>query len=157
MLGAWVLIAACSAHAAGSSDRHSRSASRGDARSAEGPVLRVGATQRGKASWYGKRYHGRKTASGERFDSTALTAAHRTLPFGTKVRVKNLDNGRTVDVHINDRGPFRRKERIIDVSEAAAQQLRIVGSGVAPILLEVLALPAGVAARSARPASRAAP
>ena len=148
MLGAWSLLAACSAPAAGSPARSSRSASRGPtpsaespAQSADGPALRVGATQRGKASWYGRRYHGRKTASGERFDRNALTAAHRTLPFGTEVRVTNSNNDRSVDVRINDRGPFRRKERIIDVSEAAARALGIIGPGVAPITLEILALP----------------
>ena len=86
----------------------------------------------GLASYYGKRFHGRRTASGERFDAQALTAAHRTLPFGTRVRVINLRNGREVLVKINDRGPFR-KDRVIDVSRAAADALDMVGHGVTPV------------------------
>lgn len=86
----------------------------------------------GRASFYGKRFHGRRTASGERFDATALTAAHRTLPFGTTVRVVNLSNGREVLVRINDRGPFRR-DRVIDVSRAAADALDMVGHGVTTV------------------------
>lgn len=97
--------------------------------------------ERGQAGWYGDRYHGRKTASGERFDQHALTAAHRTLPFGTMVEVKNLDNGRTVTVRINDRGPFGRKTRIIDVSRAAAGELDMVRSGVAPVELRIVGQP----------------
>jgi rare lipoprotein A len=93
---------------------------------------------RGLASWYGGRFHGRKTASGERFDMHQLTAAHRTLPFGTVVRVKSLVNGRTVDVRINDRGPFLRK-RVIDLSRAAAQALGLLdaGTGTKPVVLSV--------------------
>jgi len=93
--------------------------------------------QRGKASWYGRRFQGRKTASGERFDRHALTAAHRKLPFGTRVRVTNLKNGRTVIVRINDRGPFG-SGRVIDVSEAAAKRLRMIRAGVVPVKVEVL-------------------
>lgn len=89
---------------------------------------------RGKASWYGPRFHGRRTASGERYDQHALTAAHRTLPFGTLVRVRSLVNGREVDVRINDRGPFTRG-RVIDVSRAAAEQLGMLGIGVKDVLL----------------------
>jgi len=91
----------------------------------------------GMASWYGREHHGRRTASGERFDMNALTAAHRTLPFGTRVRVTNLDNGRAVEVHINDRGPFRRG-RILDVSKAAAAELRMIGPGTARVRIEVV-------------------
>jgi rare lipoprotein A len=97
------------------------------------------AIESGQAGWYGKRYHGRKTSSGERFDQNALTAAHRTLPFGTVVQVKNLTNGRTVDVRINDRGPFGRKTRIIDVSRAAARALDMERAGVAPVELRIVA------------------
>ncbi len=75
----------------------------------------------GMASWYGKRFHGRQTASGDVFDMNAFTAAHPSLPFGTRVRVTNLDNGRSVIVKINDRGPFV-KRRIIDVSRRAAEE-----------------------------------
>jgi rare lipoprotein A len=89
---------------------------------------------RGKASFY---WHGQKTASGERFNPGSMTAAHRSLPFGTKVRVTNVRNRRSVVVRINDRGPFV-KGRIIDVSRAAAQQLGMVGQGVAQIEMAVL-------------------
>jgi rare lipoprotein A len=93
--------------------------------------------QVGKASWYGARHHGRRTASGERFDQHALTAAHRTLPFGTMVRVTSRANGRSVVVRINDRGPHG-KGRIIDVSFAAAKRLGLVDAGVAPVRLEIV-------------------
>ncbi len=93
--------------------------------------------QRGKASWYGGKFHGRKTASGERFDKHALTAAHRSLPFDSIVRVTNLANGRRVRVRINDRGPFIRG-RIIDVSEGAARKLKMRRAGVVRCKLEVL-------------------
>lgn len=91
----------------------------------------------GTASYYGKAHHGKRTASGERFNQNALTAAHRTLPFGTRVKVTNLDNGRSVVVRINDRGPFGRG-RIIDLSKAAAEQLNMLRSGTAPVRLEGL-------------------
>ena len=91
----------------------------------------------GKASWYGPKFHGRRTANGEIFNSNALTAAHRHLPFGTKVRVTNVRNGRSVIVRINDRGPFI-KGRIIDVSAGAARKLNMIGSGIATVQLEIL-------------------
>jgi rare lipoprotein A len=94
---------------------------------------------RGKASWYGPRFHGKKTATGEIFDQQKLTAAHKTLPLGTKAIVTNLENGNTVEVEINDRGPYV-PGRVIDVSYAAAKQLGILKSGVAPV--EVQPLPA---------------
>lgn len=94
--------------------------------------------QEGQASWYGDPYHGRRAASGEVFDKNKLTAAHRTLAFDTWVRVENQANGRTVDVRINDRGPFV-AGRIIDLSEAAARELDMVRSGVAPVQVRVLA------------------
>jgi rare lipoprotein A len=93
--------------------------------------------QTGMASFYAGEHDGRRTASGERFDMRALTAAHRTLPFGTRVRVVNLANGREVTVRINDRGPFARG-RILDVSYAAARRLGFVGAGVARVKIEVL-------------------
>jgi rare lipoprotein A len=96
-----------------------------------------GRGQEGQASWYGREQHGHLTANGERFDMNALTAAHRTLPMGTRVRVTNLRNGRSVVVRINDRGPYSRG-RIIDVSYAAARQLGIIDAGVAPVRLEVV-------------------
>ena len=86
------------------------------------------------ASYYGKQYHGRKTASGERFNMHALTAAHRTLPFDTMVRITNVATGQSVIVRINDRGPFVRG-RVIDVSPAAARALGF--SGVASVSLNV--------------------
>jgi len=93
---------------------------------------------RGLASWYGrKRMQGRRTASGERFDRHALTAAHRTLPFGTIVEVREPRSGRTVRVRINDRGPLSRK-REIDLSYAAARQLGILGAGVAQVEIRPL-------------------
>jgi rare lipoprotein A len=94
-------------------------------------------TLRGLASWYGERHHGGLTASGERFDMYALTAAHRTLPMGTRLRVTNLTNGRSVVVIVNDRGPWIRA-RIIDLSYAAAHRIGLINAGTAPIQLEVL-------------------
>ncbi|QIQ88068.1 septal ring lytic transglycosylase RlpA family protein [Erythrobacter sp.] len=91
----------------------------------------------GTASYYGRRFHGRRTANGERFDMNALTAAHRTLPFGSIVRVTNPSNGRSVTVRINDRGPFARG-RVIDVSRAAAEELGLIRRGHAPVELELL-------------------
>jgi rare lipoprotein A len=91
----------------------------------------------GNASWYGKPHQGRKTASGERFDMNALTAAHRTLPFGTRVLVTNLRNGRAVEVRINDRGP-QIPDRIIDLSYAAARALGAVGDGVFRVRIAVV-------------------
>jgi len=91
-------------------------------------------TQRGLASWYGE---SQMTASGERFDRHALTAAHRTLRFGTRVRVTNERNGRSVIVRVNDRGPYARG-RIIDLSEAAARALHMIDAGVVPVTLEVV-------------------
>jgi len=93
--------------------------------------------EEGIASWYGKKYHGRRTSSGERYDMHGMTAAHRTLPFGTVVRVTNLRNGRTVRVTINDRGPFV-DGRIIDLSYRAATELDMVRDGVAPVIVELL-------------------
>ena len=90
------------------------------------------AIQRGPASWYGPGFHGRLTASGERFNSSAMTAAHRTLPFGTRVRVEHASSGRSVVVRINDRGPYAGR-RIIDLSRASAQALGI--GGVATVTL----------------------
>lgn len=96
----------------------------------------------GLASWYGRLHHGKRTASGETYDMHQLTAAHRTLPLGTRVLVTNVENGRTVEVRINDRGPFIRN-RVLDLSYAAAQQLGAVGDGVIPVSLKVVARSAG--------------
>ncbi|WP_379921051.1 septal ring lytic transglycosylase RlpA family protein [Erythrobacter sp. R86502] len=92
---------------------------------------------RGSASYYAARFNGRRTASGERFDNSAMTAAHRTLPFGTRLRVTNPANGRSVVVRVNDRGPFTRG-RLIDVSRAAADELGMVARGHADVELAVI-------------------
>ncbi len=96
-----------------------------------------GYAETGMASWYGPGFNGRKTASGERFNQKALTAAHKTLPFGTMVRVENLANGREVVVRINDRGPFAAR-RIIDLSKGAAQKLGMIASGTARVRVTAL-------------------
>jgi rare lipoprotein A len=89
------------------------------------------------SSWYGKEFDGRPTASGERFDMNGVSAAHRTLPLGTKVRVTNLENDREVELKINDRGPFV-KGRILDCSYGAARELGFAGAGLARVRIEVL-------------------
>ena len=91
----------------------------------------------GIASYYGRRFHGRRTANGERFNMRAMTAAHKTLPFGTKVRVTNPRNGRSVVVRINDRGPFIRG-RTIDLSRAAAQKIGMISRGHARVTMEIV-------------------
>jgi rare lipoprotein A len=95
------------------------------------------AATEGMASYYGKGFHGRRTASGKRFDQHAMTAAHRTLRFGTRLRVTHLRNQRSVVVTVNDRGPFV-KGRVIDLSRAAASRLGMLSSGVARVRIEVL-------------------
>lgn len=108
----------------------------------EEPLREVaeGWQEEGEASWYGDAYHGRATASGEPFDMHALTAAHRRLPFGTVVRVENLENGRATTVRINDRGPFVRG-RVVDLSRKGAEELGIVQAGTAPVRLVVVDAP----------------
>jgi len=91
-----------------------------------------GSAHRGQASWYGSDFQGSPTASGEPFNMNALTAAHHTLPLGSYARVKNLDNGRSVVVRINDRGPHARR-REIDLSYAAAREIEMIGAGTAPV------------------------
>ncbi len=97
----------------------------------------AGFAQKGKASWYGKKFHGRKTANGERYDMYSVSAAHKTLPMGTYVRVDNLDNGRQLDIRLNDRGPFV-QGRIIDLSYGAAKKLGVVGPGTANVKVTAL-------------------
>lgn len=92
----------------------------------------------GVASWYGPGFHGRTTANGERYNMNDMTAAHKTLKFGTKVRVTNKNNGKSVVVRINDRGPYV-GSRIIDLSKSAAQAIDMIGSGTAGVTVEVLA------------------
>jgi rare lipoprotein A len=110
-----------------------------DASTLEGP-LSVGQVLRGEASWYGVEFHGKKTANGEVYDMHEVSAAHRTLPFGTVLEVRNLDNGRTARVRINDRGPYV-DDRVLDLSKGAARRLGMVGTGVAEVEMEILSLP----------------
>jgi len=125
---AGLLIVACLAAAC---------AGRRDATTAPRGTPGAAAYDSGVASWYGRKFHGRKTASGERYDMHELTAAHPSLPFGTIVRVVRLDTGDAVVVRINDRGPFVRG-RIIDLSYAAAKRIEMVQDGVAQVELYLL-------------------
>jgi len=97
-------------------------------------VLDAREIERGRASWYGEPFHGRRTASGEVFNMNDFTAAHKTLPFGTHLRIRNLANGQEVLVRINDRGPHV-KGRVIDLSRAAAEQIGLVRTGVTRVAL----------------------
>lgn len=100
-------------------------------------VVHVGETFEGRASWYGPNFHGKKTSNGESYNMWQMTAAHKTLPMNTIVRVTNKDNGKSTVVRINDRGPFV-NSRIIDLSKKAASQIDMLGCGTAPVKLEVL-------------------
>ncbi len=122
-----VLTAATALPAAGQTPAPTASATLGKA----------GDVQEGLAAFYGTRLNGRKTASGEKYDHNALTAAHKTLPFGARVRITNARNGRSVEVRINDRGPPQ-PNRIIDLSRAAATKLGMLRAGNIPVRLEVL-------------------
>lgn len=102
--------------------------------------VQVGQTESGVASWYGHPYHGRAAANGEIYDMEKMTAAHRTLPFNTWVRVYDLDNNKTTEVRIIDRGPFV-DGRIIDLSHAAAKEIEMIGPGVARVRIEVISTP----------------
>lgn len=101
--------------------------------------LPSGGHEHGLASWYGGKFHGRRTASGEVYDQNAMTAAHKTLPFGTRVKVTNLKNGRSAVLRINDRGPFVRG-RIIDVSRRAAEHLGFRTDGVTRVEIQIVQL-----------------
>ena len=114
---------------------------------APAPPVAVGWEETGEASWYGHPYHGRRTASGEVYDMMQMTAAHRTLPFGTWILVENRLNARTAEMRVTDRGPFV-GDRILDLSAAAARVLGAIGPGVIPVRLRVIAL-AGGASRAA--------
>ena len=92
----------------------------------------------GKASWYGPGFHGKKTASGEIFDDAKLTAAHKTLPMGSKAKITNLRNGKSVKVEINDRGPYV-ADRVIDLSQAAAHAIGMIDRGVVPVRVDLIA------------------
>ncbi len=104
---------------------------------AEAATVTTDFVQEGVASYYADEFHGRTTSNGETFDMNQLTAAHQTLPFGTIVKVTNKQNGKSVTVRINDRGPFL-KDRIIDLSRAAAEKLGMIGPGTAEVRLEIL-------------------
>ncbi|WP_026462041.1 septal ring lytic transglycosylase RlpA family protein [Adhaeribacter aquaticus] len=111
----------------------------------------TGNIQKGSATWYGSRYHGRKTSSGEIYNKNQMTAAHPTLPFDTKVKVTNLDSDKSIIVRINDRGPFGGKGHIIDLSEAAAKKLDVFRDGYAQVEVEILTLPESTEAEDATP------
>ena len=98
---------------------------------------KVGQTHSGKCSYYASKFHGRPTASGEKYDKTKYTAAHRKLPFGTILLVTNLVNKKTVEVKVNDRGPFK-PERIVDLSEVAAKEIDMIRSGIVKVKIEIL-------------------
>jgi rare lipoprotein A len=110
----------------------------------------VGGRQEGIASWYGPGFHGRRTANGEVYDQYELTAAHQTLPLGSRIMVTSLTNGRAVEVRVNDRGPFV-GGRVVDLSYAAASVIGMIGPGVMPVRLEVLDAPVQVASRQPTP------
>ncbi len=112
----------------------------------------VGYREKGVASWYGEKFHGKRTSSGETYDMYAMTAAHKTLPLPSYVAVTNLRNGRKVIVKVNDRGPFI-DDRIIDLSYSAARELRLIGPGTGPVLVESLTPwdTTGVAVKPAAP------
>jgi len=124
--GAWVLLLACGLAVSACTVLPKGQAD-----------LDVSLKERGMASWYGEDFHGWVTANGEIYDMEALTAAHRTLPLGTEVRVTNAENGRQVHVRINDRGPYL-YGRVIDLSLAAARELGMVESGIAAVQIEVV-------------------
>jgi rare lipoprotein A len=126
----WAVVIALALLAGCTKRRHTPSAA----------VPRIGTVEEGIASWYGHPYHGRASSSGEIYDMEKMTAAHRTLPFGTRVDVQNLTNDRSVEVRINDRGPFV-GGRIIDLSRAAAREIRMIGPGTARVRVRVLSVP----------------
>ena len=106
----------------------------------------VGWTQTGIASWYGEPFHGRTTAAGGTYDMDEISAAHQTIPFGAWIRVDNLDNGRSIELDVNDRGPFVRG-RILDVSRAAARALEMIGPGTARVRITIIEAANAVSAR----------
>ena len=112
------------------------------------PATTLGVGETGQASWYGEPHHGRPTASGEIYDMHDLTAAHRTLPLGTRVLVTNTRTGQATEVRINDRGPFK-EGRVVDLSYAAALLLGAVGPGVIPVRVQVISLPEAATAGAA--------
>jgi rare lipoprotein A len=157
LVSALLILSACASHrvATAPAQPAPRAPGAPAAPSAPGPVA-VGYEETGEASWYGNPYHGRRAASGEVYDMNQMTAAHRTLPFGTRIRVQSLVDGSSVEVRINDRGPFKDEDkRILDLSFAAGKLLGVIGPGVIPIRLRVVSLggPPTAAAPPAAPAS----
>jgi rare lipoprotein A len=137
VIAGMVLLCGCHRHKVSQALPPPAPASRAEAPAASTPE----SAETGLASWYGHPYHGRASASGEIYDMEQMTAAHRTLAFGTMVRVHDLDNEKSVDVRINDRGPFV-DGRIIDLSHAAARAIEMIGPGTARVRLEILSAPA---------------
>jgi rare lipoprotein A len=135
LLVAFAVIALALPGAAARADRQSTTPGVAEITSAIGRGIAT--VQEGVVSWYGAQFHNRKTASGERFDSGALTMAHPSLPFGTVAKVTNLRNGRSVVVRVNDRGPFVGR-RIADLSQAAATEIGMLRKGLAQVRIEVL-------------------
>ncbi|HOA05568.1 MAG TPA: septal ring lytic transglycosylase RlpA family protein [Candidatus Fermentibacter daniensis] len=131
----WIAPVLASVLLAGSGCLSPRPVYRGGTRGAASLVS--GLSQRGTASFYAEAFHGRRTASGEIYDMNSMTCAHRTLPFGTILDVENLENGSTVTVRVNDRGPFV-GGRIIDLSRAAADRLGMIGPGTSEVVLRVV-------------------
>jgi rare lipoprotein A len=141
LVGALLFLSACATHRVATAPARPAPATTSPA------PLAVGYEERGEASWYGNPYHGRRAASGEVYDMHQMTAAHRTLPFGTRIRVESLVDGSAVEVRINDRGPFKDADRrILDLSFAAGKLLGVIGPGVIPVRLRVVSLPSPAAA-----------
>jgi rare lipoprotein A len=128
----------CAGHTSYKPDREIASYQQRETASYQNPDREVARyKERGTASYYAKRFHNRKTASGERFNNRAMTAAHKTLPFGTEVFVKNINNGKSVKVRINDRGPFV-KGRVIDLTRAAFSQIASLDDGLAKVEIRIV-------------------
>lgn len=138
VVGGALVLGACATASVVGGSRQSGSQSAGPA--ADAAALQTEGTEVGLASWYGMEYHGKRTASGERFDMEAFTGAHRSLPFGAWVRVTHLATGRAVTVRINDRGPWV-EGRVIDLSRRAAEALGILRDGVGRVRVEVVREP----------------
>jgi rare lipoprotein A len=102
-----------------------------------------GFSEEGIASWYGKDFHGKKTANGETYDMYAMTAAHKLLPFGTKLKVTNRENGKSIVVRVNDRGPFV-SNRVIDLTRTGAERIGMIAKGTAPVILETMGTVPGI-------------
>ena len=149
VLGALLFLSACASHRVATAPARPAPVS---PPTMPAPPTRpaVGYEEAGEASWYGNPHHGRRTASGEVYDMNQMTAAHRSLPFGTRVRVESRLDGSSVEVRINDRGPFKDEDkRILDLSYAAARLLGAIGPGVIPIRLRVVSIPSGPPAATA--------